>query len=80
MDELASQYAPLPADDLKRNLTIAQIDQDEQLPHIGLVGDTYTIIVNGAETAGRFCVIDMHIPLVEGLRHIGTTSRRPSFF
>jgi quercetin dioxygenase-like cupin family protein len=62
MDELTTQYPPLPADDLKRNLTLAQIDQDETLPHIGLVGDTYTITVTGAETAGRFCVIDMHIP------------------
>jgi quercetin dioxygenase-like cupin family protein len=62
MNELASHYPPLPGDDLKRNLSIAQIDQDEQLTHIGLVGDTYTITVSGAETAGRFCVIDMHIP------------------
>jgi quercetin dioxygenase-like cupin family protein len=62
MDEVTSQYPPLPADDLKRNLTLAQIDQDKTLPHIGLVGDTYTITVTGAETAGRFCVVDMHIP------------------
>jgi quercetin dioxygenase-like cupin family protein len=62
MDEQTSQYPPLPADDLKRNLTLAQIDEDKTLPHIGLVGDTYTITVTGAETAGKFCVIDMHIP------------------
>ena len=30
--------------------------------HIGLVGDTYTILLNGKDTAGRFCLIDMHIP------------------
>jgi quercetin dioxygenase-like cupin family protein len=62
MDEMTSQYPPLPPDDPKRNLTLAPIDQDKTLPHIGLVGDTYTITVTGAETAGRFCVIDMHIP------------------
>ena len=62
MDEQTSQYPPLPADDLKRNLTLAQIDEEKTLPHIGLVGDTYTITVTGADTAGRFCVIDMHIP------------------
>jgi quercetin dioxygenase-like cupin family protein len=62
MDELSSQYPPLPADDLKRSLTLAQIDEDKTLAHIGLVGDTYTVTVTGAETAGRFCVIDMHIP------------------
>jgi hypothetical protein len=26
-------------------LTIAAPDQDQSLPHIGLVGDTYTILV-----------------------------------
>ena len=62
MDVMTTQYPPIPADDLKRNLTVAQIDQEKTLPHIGLVGDTYTITVTGAETAGRFCVIDMHIP------------------
>jgi len=62
MEELTSQYRPLPVDDLNRKLTLAQIDQDETLSHIGLVGDTYTITVTGVETAGKFCVIDMHIP------------------
>jgi quercetin dioxygenase-like cupin family protein len=49
----------IPSDDLKRSLTLAQPDN---LPHIGLVGDTYTITVTGEDTNGRFCVIDMHIP------------------
>jgi quercetin dioxygenase-like cupin family protein len=62
MDVMTTQYPPIPADDLQRNLTVAQLDQEKTLPHIGLVGDTYTITVTGAETAGRFCVIDMHIP------------------
>ena len=52
----------MPPDDLKRNLTITQIDKDQSLRHIGLVGDTYTITVFGDDTAGRFSVIDMHIP------------------
>jgi quercetin dioxygenase-like cupin family protein len=62
MVEKASEYPAVPSDDLKRNLTIAQIDKEQSLPHIGLVGDTYTITVSGRDTAGRFCVIDMHIP------------------
>lgn len=49
----------IPPDDLKRSLTLAQ---PANLPHIGLVGDTYTITVTGEDTNGRFCVIDMHIP------------------
>src|ERR1700744_28091 len=62
MDEQTSQYPVVPADDLKRSLALAHVDQDRALPHIGLVGDTYTITVSGQDTAGRFCVIDMHIP------------------
>ena len=49
----------LPTDNPQRSLTHAQPDN---LPHIGLVGDTYTVTVTGEQTGGRFCVIDMHIP------------------
>jgi quercetin dioxygenase-like cupin family protein len=62
MSESTPQYPPVPPDDTQRNLTIAQPDTDQTLPHIGLVGDTYTITVSGDDTDGRFCVIDMHIP------------------
>ena len=51
----------IPADDPERNLTLAQSD-DPNLPHIGLVGDTYTILVTGKDTAGHYSLIDMHIP------------------
>jgi hypothetical protein len=51
----------LPPDDPTRNLVIAQSD-DPDSRHIGLVGDTYTILLTGPETAGRFCLMDMHIP------------------
>jgi quercetin dioxygenase-like cupin family protein len=54
--------SPIPADDLQRNLTTARPDTDKNLPHIGVVGDTYTIVLTGEDTAGRFCLIDMHIP------------------
>ena len=49
----------LPPDNPKRTHTLAQPDH---LPHIGLVGDTYTITVTGEQTNGRFSVIDMHVP------------------
>ena len=49
----------IPLDNPKRNLTLAQPDN---LTHIGLVGDTYTVTITGEQTDGRFCVIDMHIP------------------
>jgi quercetin dioxygenase-like cupin family protein len=62
MFEKTPEYPPLPPDDPQRSLTIAQPDTDQTLPHIGVVGDTYTITVSGDQTNGRFCVIDMHIP------------------
>ena len=52
----------LAPDDLKRTLSFARPDNDRDVEHIGLVGDTYTVTVSGEDTAGRFCVIDMHIP------------------
>ncbi len=62
MPEAVSQYPPLPPDNLRRQLTVVRPDSDQTLPHIGLVGDTYTITVSGDDTDGRFCVIDMHVP------------------
>ena len=56
---MAIDRATIPPDNTQRNLTLAQPDN---LAHIGLVGDTYTITVTGESTDGRFCVIDMHIP------------------
>lgn len=53
--------ATLPADDLRRSVTVAGTADNQPL-HLGVVGDTYTILLTGADTAGRFCLIDMHIP------------------
>jgi len=63
---LLQDVSPIPPDDLKRGLTLAQPDKNEKLAHIGLVGDTYTILLTGSETAGRFCLIDMYIPAEGG--------------
>jgi quercetin dioxygenase-like cupin family protein len=30
--------------------------------HVAVVGDTYSILVSGAQTAGRYCLIDMVVP------------------
>jgi len=59
---MPSQPAPVPPDDLSRELTVARPDHDQSLPHIGLVGDTYTILVTGEDTAGKYTLIDMHVP------------------
>ena len=52
----------MPPDDPRRALTLAEPDKERSLPHIGLVGDTYTILLTGNDTNGQFCMIDMHIP------------------
>jgi quercetin dioxygenase-like cupin family protein len=53
--------AHIPADDLARKLTLAGPD-DPGLPRVGMVGNTYTVLVSGAQTAGRYCLIDMLVP------------------
>jgi quercetin dioxygenase-like cupin family protein len=53
---------PVPSDDLDRKSVIARPNTDQNLSHIGLVGDTYTILLSGDDTKGRYCLIDMYIP------------------
>lgn len=60
---IASQSRlPLPSDNLERKLKIARPETDQSLPHIGLVGDTYTVLISGDDTNGCYCLIDMLIP------------------
>ncbi len=59
---MPGKQTALPRDDLRRELSLARPDAGENIRHIGLVGDTYTILLTGNDTAGRFCLIDMHIP------------------
>ncbi len=54
--------AKIPPDDPSRRLTVARPNKDRRLPHLGLVGDTYTILVSGDDTAGKYTLIDMHVP------------------
>ena len=60
--DAAHDTSAIPADDPTRTLTLAQPDRDDSLPHIGVVGDTYTILVSGHDTDGRYTLIDMHVP------------------
>jgi quercetin dioxygenase-like cupin family protein len=57
---------PIPPDDPGRELALARPADDASLPHVGLVGDTYTILLTGQDTAGRYTLIDMHIPPAGG--------------
>jgi len=56
------KQAGIAPDDEGRDLSVRRPDTDEDLPHYGVVGDTYTILLTGEDTAGRYALIDMHIP------------------
>ncbi|HXN98190.1 MAG TPA: cupin domain-containing protein [Candidatus Acidoferrales bacterium] len=57
-----AKVAPaIPADDPRRMLVVANAD-DSDAQHLGVVGDTYTILLSGMDTGGRFSLIDMHVP------------------
>src|SRR4051812_7892207 len=47
--------APMPT------LAVARPDDPDLLP-LAVVGDTYTVLLSGKQTAGRFTLIDMLIP------------------
>jgi quercetin dioxygenase-like cupin family protein len=51
----------IPADDPSRSLTVSDPDS-AGLPHVSVAGGTYTILVSGAQTAGRYCLVDMLVP------------------
>jgi quercetin dioxygenase-like cupin family protein len=53
--------ANIPSDDLGRDLTLSEADTPA-LRHIGIAGDTYTTLISGKNTAGRYCLIDMYVP------------------
>src|SRR5271170_1365558 len=57
--------SPIPADDPNRKLTVADPD-GVGVRHVSVVGGTYTILVSGADTAGRYCLVDMLVPAGAG--------------
>lgn len=57
----AAQNPAIPNDDLSRQLTVADPD-GAGTPHVSVAGGAYTILVSGAQTAGRYCLVDMLVP------------------
>ncbi|MFC0505048.1 cupin domain-containing protein [Micromonospora costi] len=53
--------AAIPPDDPNRTLVHARPD-DPSLDHVAIAGGTYTILVSGEQTAGRYCLIGMRVP------------------
>jgi quercetin dioxygenase-like cupin family protein len=56
-----SNATAIPPDDPRRNLLVAN-PESSSAQHLGVVGDTYTVLLSGMDTAGRFTLIDMHVP------------------
>jgi quercetin dioxygenase-like cupin family protein len=53
--------AAIPPDDARNKLTLAN-PEDPKMRHISVAGGTYTILVTGEQTGGRYCLIDMLVP------------------
>jgi quercetin dioxygenase-like cupin family protein len=53
--------ASIPPDDATRPITVANPD-DPKLRNISIAGGTYTILVTGEQTSGRYCLIEMLVP------------------
>src|SRR5687768_11329048 len=60
-DSKVSSVQTIPADDPQRRLTVARPD-GASARHVSVAGGTYTILLTGADTAGRCCLIDMLVP------------------
>jgi quercetin dioxygenase-like cupin family protein len=58
---MPEKISTLPPDDPSRTLVVANPDAPSSA-HLGIVGDTYTILLSAADTAGKYCLIDMHVP------------------
>jgi len=51
----------IPADDPGHVPTIDDHD-GAGVPHNSVAGGTYKVLVSGARTAGRYCLVDMAVP------------------
>ena len=74
MNNVTNDTSPLPADDPRRSSVLAIPNIGAYLRHVSVVGDTYTILLDGGQTNNRYCLIDMHIP-----QHGGPPPHRHDF-
>ena len=62
MNSITSDHSPLPADDLMRPSVVARPNTDASLRHVSVMGEIYTILLDGAQTENHYTIIDMHVP------------------
>jgi len=58
---MTDEPSPIPPDDMNRMLTLSRLN-DPAVPVLAQAGGTYTILLTGAQTGGRYCLFDMLIP------------------
>jgi mannose-6-phosphate isomerase-like protein (cupin superfamily) len=58
---MTDNTAVLRPDDLSRKATIVHAD-DPGLMHLGVGAGTYTILISGEQSGGRYTLIDMYVP------------------
>ena len=58
---MSSTSTPVPPDDPSRAVASHSVG-DDTATVVHIVGDTYTILISGHDTAGQFTLIDMVIP------------------
>lgn len=56
-----AESVALPADDLDRTLAVVNPD-GPGMRHLSIAGGVYTILLSGAQTGGRYCLVDMLVP------------------
>ena len=59
--QMLRQLPRFPATTPVGTLTVADPD-GAGVPHVSVAGGTYTVLVSGAQTAGRYCLVDMLVP------------------
>lgn len=77
MTEKPAPTTPIPPDDPARHGVHVNLESPD-LQHISLVGDTYTVLVSGEDTAGAYTLIDMLVPEGAAHRRTAMTSKRCS--
>jgi quercetin dioxygenase-like cupin family protein len=60
-DSLPIPRTSLPPDDPQRRLTVASVDSPAA-HHLSIASGSYTILITGEQTAGRYTLIDMLVP------------------
>jgi quercetin dioxygenase-like cupin family protein len=61
MANLLPSPSSIPSDDSSRRAILVD-PEDPNLPHVGIGTGTYTVLIGGTDTRGRYALIDMLVP------------------